>query len=143
MAPVTILAFTNMCFGSADHRFCLYLDRESWHSSVVCLFYFFFILFYEALSMLLSLFAMNAKKCYHPTKESCKRAQHIILLILNNGRVNVCHLYPTQQPVHIQPSYVKNLPIFFSVFVWVISFKHNILSLFVRSVCTVIHHTHS
>ena len=84
--------------------------------------------------MLLSLFAMNAKKCYHPTKESCKRAQHIILLILNNGRVNVCHLYPTQQPVHIQSSYVKNLPIFFAVFVRVISFKHNILSLFVRSV---------
>jgi hypothetical protein len=39
--------------------------------------------------MLVSVFTMNAEKYYNPVKESCKRAQHIIPLILNNGRVNV------------------------------------------------------
>lgn len=39
MAPVTILALTDMCSDSVDHRFCLYLDLESLHSSVVHYFF--------------------------------------------------------------------------------------------------------
>jgi len=35
LAPVTILALIDTCSGSADHRVCLHLDLESWHSSVV------------------------------------------------------------------------------------------------------------